>query len=200
MLSASIGRPLALARCHPPALALEFERGGGAGASSSFGLEECAVFAQGAVLRCRAALPSAGTVFRGLLGVAEGAEAEAFAKARRLGRDKEASSARAEYETEDGEAKAAALAAALGTDAAPVYLDAARRAARRGDLGRAKALFRRVEDAPASRFVAACLGEWRAAEALDELHAIRGERWAHSSSWHRARDRPRRAAGRGGDA
>ena len=171
VLSASIGRPLALARCHPPALALEFARGGGAGAPSSFGLEECAVFAQGAVLRCRAALPSAGTVFRGLLGVAEGAEAEAFAKARRLGRDKEASSARAEYETEDGEAKAAALAAALGTDAAPVYLDAARRAARRGDLGRAKALFRRVEDAPASRFVAACLGEWRAAEALDALRA-----------------------------
>ena len=159
-------------------------------------LEGCAVWMSGAILECRPALPSVGAVFRGLMGASAGpGEAAAFSRAsenaggkdgaRRLRRAIEAAAARglgywvtgtpetnpALSETDvDGDAKVAALSVALGVDPAPLYLDAARDATRAGEVGKAKALFARAEDpgGPA-RFIAMCLREWRAADALDQL-------------------------------
>jgi len=56
-------------------------------------------------------------------------------------------------------------------DTGPLYIDAARAAARAGDIRRARQLFARApaDRAPAAHFVAICLGEWRAADALDHL-------------------------------
>ena len=84
----------------------------------------------------------------------------------------------------DGDVKIAALSAALGLDPAPLYADAAREAIRAGDVAKAKELLSRAHDddgsrddddddsrvaAARARFVAMCLREWRAADALDQL-------------------------------
>ena len=84
----------------------------------------------------------------------------------------------------DGDVKIAALSAALGLDPAPLYADAAREAIRAGDVAKARELLSRAHDddgsrddddddsrvaAARARFVAMCLREWRAADALDQL-------------------------------
>ncbi|ACO65241.1 predicted protein [Micromonas commoda] len=79
----------------------------------------------------------------------------------------------------DGDVKIAALSAALGLDPAPLYADAAREAIRAGDVAKARELLSRAHDDDGSRddddsrvlsrFVAMCLREWRAADALDQL-------------------------------
>ena len=86
----------------------------------------------------------------------------------------------------DGDVKIAALSAALGLDPAPLYADAAREAIRAGDVVKARELLSRAHDddgsrddddddgdsrvvAVRARFVAMCLREWRAADALDQL-------------------------------
>ena len=204
-LSAGVGRPLGLMPLRGP-------DGDGDADGRGVGYPEgCAIFAQGAVLHVRPALDSLEAVFRGLLGVATGPEAESYDRAQVLAGGKDAArrllravdAARSERSASssstaarrgyaaadddsdvspsaaaaaaaaalspvDGDAKAATLSAALGSNFAATLGDAARRAVRLGDAARARRLVARAGE-PLARFVALCLREWRAADALDQL-------------------------------
>ena len=167
-LSSGVGRPLA--RALMPCGDRRGEEG-----RRAVALEGCAVAAQGATLACRPATPSSETLVRGLLGTAEGAEAEAFARAARRAAGKDGARRRAPTTRRGGDAEADAetLLRALGTPRARravLYTEAMERAASVGDVPRAARLASKAAPRAATALcVAACLGEWRAADALDHL-------------------------------
>jgi hypothetical protein len=202
-LSAGVGRPLARA------LMPCGDRRGEEPRAARFGIaafEGCAVAAQGATLACRPATPSSETVVRGLLGTVRlGAEADAFARAARRAAGKDAARRRGEAyfmsadPTDQTDASAAAAAAAarrrgdLNAETllnvldvprarrAVLYAEAVERAASVGDVARAAALAPKAAPRAATALcVAACLGEWRAADALDHLDHLAASRPTHS--------------------
>ena len=196
-LSAGVGRPLARA------LMPCGDRRGEESRAARFGIaafEGCAVAAQGATLACRPATPSSETVVRGLLGTVRlGAEADAFARAARRAAGKDAARRRGEAPradpTDPTDAAAASAAAAarrrgdLNAETllnvldvprarrAVLYAEAVERAASVGDVARAAALAPKAAPRAATALcVAACLGEWRAADALDHLDHLAASR------------------------
>ena len=196
-LSAGVGRPLARA------LMPCGDRRGEEPGAARFGIaafEGCAVAAQGATLACRPATPSSETVVRGLLGTVRlGVEADAFARAARRAAGKDAARRRGEAPradpTDPTDAAAAAAAAAarrrgdLNAETllnvlevprarrAVLYAEAVERAASVGDVARAAALAPKAAPRAATALcVAACLGEWRAADALDHLDHLAASR------------------------
>lgn len=96
-LSASAGSPRAL-------MPSGQSRPGSLGLGWSEGLEGevCVMWMAGAILECRPALPSIGAVFRGLLGVAEEDEAEAYANAVRHAGGRDSTRRRHQEGTSDG--------------------------------------------------------------------------------------------------
>ena len=152
--------------------------------------EGCAIAAQGATFACRPATPSTKTVLRGLMGTAKGAEAEAFARAKRRATGKEAgrrrsleaaaigdeSSTARGGDARGGDHKAEILLRVLRIDPEmqkPFYAEAVDESARLGDIsGAARRAQRAAPSAPIVRLVAACLAAWRAADALDHLDRL----------------------------
>ena len=179
-LSAGVGRPLARAL-----MPCGDRRGEDKEWVAAF--EGCAVAAQGATLACRPATPSSETVVRGLLGTADGAEADAFARAARRAAGKDAARRRGDAEDVSrglgssavrgvggpGDFQAETLLNVLGVARARravLYAEAVERAASVGDVARAARLAPKAAPKAATAMcVAACLGEWRAADALDHL-------------------------------
>jgi hypothetical protein len=174
--------------------------------------EGCAVAAQGATLACRPATPSSETVVRGLLGTAEGAEADAFARAARRAAGKDAARRRGDAEDVSrvvgssaafrlggpGDFQAETLLSVLGVARARravLYAEAVERAASVGDVSRAARLAPKAAPKAATAMcVAACLGEWRAADALDHLDHLAStkkslaERAAEANEKRKTRD------------
>jgi len=183
-LSASVGRPLerALMSCGDR----RGETNGGGGVTN---FEGCAVATQGATLVCRPSTPSTETLVRGLLGTAKGPEADAFAAAMRRAVGKESSRRQSGGDDEFGDGavlsartvtrgdfKAETLLLFLGMNSSHesgLYTEAVHEAARVGDIARAARLAPRASaNAPVATCVAACLREWRAADALDYLDRL----------------------------
>ena len=182
-LSSGVGRPLARA------LMPCGDRRGENGAEAFAAFEGCAVAAQGATLACRPTTPSPETVVRGLLGTAKGTEADAFARAARRAAGKDAARRRGEADAGRGRSSGASAAPRAGGDSdaetllrmlrvprarrAALYAEAVEHAARVGDVARAARLASKAAPRAATALcVAACLGEWRAADALDHLDRL----------------------------
>jgi hypothetical protein len=206
-LSAGVGRPLARAL-----LPCGDRRGEDKEWVAAF--EGCAVAAQGATLACRPATPSSETVVRGLLGTAQGAEADAFARAARRAAGKDAARRRGDAEDVSrvvgsstafrpggpGDFQAETLLSVLGVARARravLYAEAVERAASVGDVSRAARLAPKAAPKAATAMcVAACLGEWRAADALDHLdhlastRKILAERATEANEKRKTRDDP----------
>ena len=193
-LSAGVGRPLARA------LMPCGDRRGEESRAARFGIaafEGCAVAAQGATLACRPATPSSETVVRGLLGTVRlGAEADAFARAARRAAGRTGAEARRgaprtrrtrrtprrprrpRRRVDGGSQRGdpAERARRPAARRAVLYAEAVERAASVGDVARAAALARGGAARGDALCVAACLGEWRAADALDHLDHLAASR------------------------